>query len=278
MSATIPVPYDELQEGLEEGYSQDQGVFARKVFLVNWQDRFAFAQAMAGTSSTPSPGGTWIRAIPYPYPDPTAGNALYAKSLSIVPEGDCVTPNSPIQWTKARITVTFGALTWDALPGDDPLGLNSFSQDPSENASLQFASQELRFSEEYYEIPNSCATYVSDGSPFNGPARGRTSIHHMVITWHRYPLIPMTLLRSYVDRVNQSTFLGCAQGTVMLEGVNTTRDMTSDGTITQKVQMNFKWRQNDWNAKPREDNGRWDPVLMGGTLLYPYSDFKGLLL
>ena len=111
----------------------------------------------------------------------------------------------------------------------------------------------------------------------------------MKITWHRYPVLPMPLLRTYADSVNDNKFLGCDKGTVFFAGPRTVREKMTDGTVTQKVEMTFKWREVDWNKFMRDDSNAFDFVVSkdaaigGGTAptgstTYTYRDFSKLLL
>lgn len=274
MASEITVDYDEL-EGLEEGCNE-RGPYARKPYRVAWNDRFQFIYDMRGLSSTTGLTAPWSVQIPYQYP-PSPN--LYAMDCVIEPVGDIVV-GQPLEYTDARIWVTFGCPPFNWQATDDPLFLNSLSQDPVENSSLLFASQELRFGTEWYEVPNSSIKWKSDNAKINTPTRRNYAVHRMIITWHRYPLLPFTTIRNYADSVNASTFLGCDKGTVYLEGVDTVRERSSDGTMVQKVRMQLKWRQFDWNKKVREDGFTWDTVVdsASGNELLPYKDYSKLLL
>lgn len=271
---------EEQIEGLQEGCN-DQGPWARKPYLVLWGDRWRFAKAMKGASSTPSEGGPWIRVAAYPYPDPFEGGNIFAKDVTFEPVGNVIVGSDPIAFTHAICTVLFGALTWDELPTDDPLGLNSLSQDPDELSSLRYADQEVDYLAEWAAIPGASVKYKTSGDPVTTDISKRSNVNRMVVTWNQYPLLPMTKIRDYADCVNDKTFLGCAKGTVMFEGCKTRRQQAPDGTITQQVTMAFKWRAQDWNKFLLPTGLSYDWIVdKANSIVYPYEykDFRNLLL
>lgn len=279
MFAIAGIECEPLLEGFSEGCN-DSGPYARVPYLVGWDQRWDLVRAVKGVSSTTGPNGPWNRTGPMPYPDPVMGATIYAKDIEIKPEGRPYTPSDPIRMTAAIVTVSFGTLTWAANIGDDPLFLNSFSQDPGENESLQYATQELDFGAEWINIPNSSCGF-SDGTKLDTPVSRRMSVYRMHITWHRYPLLPMIRIRDYADTVNDATFLGCERGTVYFEGVKTVRETAADGTMTQKVSMTLKWRKHDWNEVLRPDDGQFDFLIYDGdssSSTYKYKNFRNLLL
>lgn len=274
MSTTISVPYVQAPE-VSEGVNES-GPWARKPYLVAWADRYRFAWDMAGLSSS-SGGGSWLRIGPYQYPE---SPNMFAKELTIEPEGGFTVDatNAPIQFPQARITVLFGVMDWAALGSQDPFGLQSLGSNAAEQSSLLFATQEIDFSSESITIPGS-AWRFSDGTRSDTPVTRRMAVVHMNLTWHRYPLLPMSMVRTYVDTVNDATFMGCARGTVYFVGCKTVREAAADGTWTQRVMMSLKWRSQDWNKVYRPDTLTWDTQQdSGGRTPYEYKNFANILL
>lgn len=281
MAGVITVPCWEMSEGQQEGCN-DQGPWAIKTFFMEWSNRRQFSLDMKGFSGTSGPSSPWNRPQPFGYPDPVSGVTLYAKDILIDPLGDIILGSDPIEWTHAKATVTFGLLSYTVdFSVNDPLFLNSLSTDPTENESLQYATQELDFGSNLVPIPPSCVSFLTGGAKYNVHVYKRETIIDMVVTWNRYPLLPMDLIATYANKVNNATFLGRATGTVMLDGAKTVREQEPDGTITQKVQMHFKWREEDWNKEPREDTGAYDLIIINNdpdVVRYLYRDFSQLLL
>ena len=273
------IPCEPLWEGFDEGVN-DQGPYATIPYLVDWDRRWDLIRAIRGSSTTTGGVSPWNRVNPIPYPDPSMGVNIYAKSATIKPEGNVVVGSDPFAATHATVVVTFGVLQYTVDFQNDPLFLNSLSQDAGENDSLQYATQEVDFGAEWINIPNSSAGFP-DGLKIDTPMSRRITVHTMRITWNRYPLMPMTKLRDYADSVNDATFLGCDRGTVFFEGPRIVRAAETDGTVSQKVSMTLKWRKHDWNEFLRPDDNSFDTLIYNGdssSSTYPYKNFRALLL
>jgi hypothetical protein len=270
-SAVILVEYLELgaDHGLSGG-ADDQGEFESKPFLVAYGDRGDFINQVAGVVSVSGGiGGLVRRTAPYQLPD---NPRLYADANSITwtPEGQLLAGTFPIQYSHAIVTVMFRQPTWN-IDGnaDDPGFYNSLSQDPTENQSLLYATQELSYAKEWMTIPNSSVQFMSDGKSVNASKGRSVTVTTVRITFHNFPLLPFGVFRQYADSVNNAVFLGCDVGTVMFEGPATTREATTTGQVTQKLMLTFKWRKYDWNKSLRDDGITWDFIVTKGTPVGP---------
>lgn len=279
MATIISVPYEPLgtDYGFREG-SNARGPWAVVPYRVAWANRFRFANDMQGRSSVTGPKAPWSRTLPFQYP-PSPN--MYAQDVNIEGIGDIIPDSGPVpQYTDAIITVNFGIPDFSFQTSDDPFFLNSLSQDATENQSLQYASQEVDYAVEWIPTPVAPATFESDGAKVTTPLNRRVNVTRLTITWHRFPVLPLSTIRTYADSVNDATFLGGDRGTVFFEGCKTVREASTDGTLTQKVQMSLKWRKNDWNEFLREDDASWDTIIYNGDTTqttYPYKDFGALL-
>lgn len=275
------IEVDPQIEGATEGCNE-RGPYATVPYLCDWDNRWPLVYYLAGTTSTTGANAPWIRPSPHRYPIDFAGASIYVKDAQIKGTGALVTPGGLIPaWTKAIVTATYGPLDYSINFGnDDPLFLSSLSDDPGENESLQYATQEIDYGAEWINIPNSTVGF-SDGTKYDTPMSRPMTVIRMNITWHRYPVMPMNRIKDYAESVNDATFLGCERGTVYFEGVKTVREQASDGTITQKVQMSFKWRKHDWNEVMRPDDGAFDALIYNGdssSSTFAYKNFRNLLL
>ena len=294
VSAPITVPFVELGEefGLQGGYD-DSGQWITRPLLCLWKDRDTLINEIAAPSQMRGGlSGLWVPTVPYQDPE---NPKLYAHDLTWKPAGAIVPGHSPIQYTYAIITVTFRQPNFNWQGSDDPGNLNSISQDPDEAESLLLATQELDFAKEWISIPNSSVKFKSDGLASNSHKQRSITIITMVITWHRYPVMPMGLVRNYVDTVNNKTFLGCPKGTVKFLGPKTIREATSSpaspsgSNVTQKVTFTFQFRQYPWNQFVRDDGSGFDYLVnatyaggaggdSSGVETFAYMDFSKLLL
>jgi hypothetical protein len=270
------VDYKEMTDPEMSEGSDDQGGWAHKSYGVSWGDRMQFVRDVMGSSSMSGGiAGSWNRKYPLAYPDDPH---LYARSVEIKPHGAWY-KTTPLTYDHAIITVTFRAPTWSFSSADDPLFLNSFSQDPTENAALINCTQSLEWGVEWLPIPNASATYAATGNKVTTPMAKRVTIVRMVLTWTDLPYMPLTGVLTYADVLNNATFLNRPRGTVMLEGPKTTRKRMPDGTVVQDLTLSLKTRKFDWNDVLLPD-GTWDTVIFGGDstkTIFSYVDMKPLL-
>lgn len=270
------VEYNELVDPEMSEGADDQGGWAHKSYGVKWGDRMQFVRDVMGYSSM-SGGitGSWNRKYPLAYPDDPR---LYARSVEIKPHGAWY-PTTPLTYDHAIVTVTFRAPTWSFSTADDPLFLNSFSQDATENAALINCTQSLDWGVEWLPLPNSAATLKTSGKPLTSPQAKRVTVVRMVLTWTDLPYMPLSGILAYADVLNDATFLGRPRGTVMLEGPKTNRKRMADGTIVQDLTISLKTRAEDWNKVVIPD-GTYDYVIFNADpskMLFNYVSMRPLL-
>jgi hypothetical protein len=286
--ATITVPYTELDEsfGWSEG-RDEQGEWARKPYGVAWGDRWTFMRQARGVSAMMVFGGTWLRDFPLQYPD---NPSLYAAGFEVNKAIGKLKTGGPMSYDDAVIVVHFREPIWNYQPLDDPFYLNSLSQDAGENQNLQYCTQELDTTVEWYPVPGNQAVYYSQSNPalnntqVNVPLSVPVTVIQMVLTWHDMPYLPLGRVQTYADVLNAGTFLGNPRGTVKMDAVKTSRKVLPDGKPGQDVQLVLKWRKQDWNKYIQPDctfeyvcfgraNGQPDTTKM----TFAYVDMAPLL-
>lgn len=282
MAATLPTTFDWFELGEEHGLSEganERGPWARKPYLVPWIHRWDFVRALRGNSSTTGPTGPWIRAIPYQYPDEIS---MYVLDVTIEPIGRIdpvpAIPYTPIRYGWSKLTVGFGIPEWSYQASDDPLFLNSLSDDPGENQALQWATQKLSYGREVYPVPTGGLSFP-DGTHVASRLAKQVAVVTMDVTWHRFPRLPSTAIMDLTGKVNDLTFLRGPHGTVYFGGCETEpTERPVDGVLTNRVHMTFKYRPIPWNRFLRPDTLVWDTVRdAAGNLVYENADFAPIL-
>jgi hypothetical protein len=283
-TTTIPVALGvkEQIEGLQEGWNE-QGPWARKVYSVPWDNRWAFVKVLVGGSTTTGPGGFWTRTLPYQYPDTYV--QMYVKDIAMSPVGDVAIGSEPIRFSgpadSCLLTCTFGIPEWPFQVGDDPFFLQSLTDDPAENEALQWATQDITFGVRTYELPRSPYTFPS-GRKCATPVTVRMAVVGMSVTWHKFPRKPSKAIRDLLGKVNASTFLGCAANTVYFSTCETSAEYSTDGNRVCRVHMVFEYRRKDWNRFPDVDPATgevtWSILSDGvGGLIFEEDDFGPIL-
>jgi hypothetical protein len=220
----------------------------------SWDDGDAFANALRGLGTDA------------PHRHPLSSN-LICTSAVVSGRGRVAlnTDGLPSYSDGAAIRATYrsggtafsGSIT--AIEFDDPFNVHQIDS----STPLIWCTQELDFEVETLSVPNTSYTWDSDSASANIPVQLDVHVTTMVLTFHRRSSLPMSTVRSLRGRINNATFLGATTGTVLFVGGKTSREASSDGTITQRVQLIFKERDQHWNkflrpGKMPTDAASWD--------------------
>jgi hypothetical protein len=117
-------------------------------------------------------------------------------------------------------------------PRDDPGYVHQI--DPQ--TPLLWCSQELDFEDEIFTYPGGYLKWESDDRK-------------------------ITKLKAARGKINSTRFLGCDPFRVLFKGGKTSRDFDTAGRTTQKVQLVFIERPENWQKMLRDDKFVWDYVV-----------------
>lgn len=269
--------FSPLSKTYQEGVDQ-QGYFARQAYYGPWDDARAFMLQMLGQSYNQS---GWLRQVPYILP----GNLnLVAREGLITNMDGVVIDLEDLSIAKddvAMVTITFRTPNIIFQRGqnedDQSLGVTE-----AELNALLWAEQEIDSFVEVITLPGTNVVWWESDKPVASPIAMAIIIQTMDIFYHQYPQMPATLIRPYLGRLNSTTFLGNARGTVMCKRSKTRRVVDSTGRMAQQFGISFHQREYDWNMEPviaKKMNGddfaytgRWDYIALEATLLDPSVD------
>ena len=274
----MTVAFKELAGSPVEQYGED-GFTARREFLIAWEDREAFAAEVLGIAS--EHGGSPKLAYP-------GKSAVYAMSLRYEPL-DPDNPDSQVltelaeglnsySQSFARARVEYRTLTYDR--GDTPTVPGG-----------TFLTYRMRFAAEYLPIPPRGWGWEDDpGAPLPDDMNLSMTVpvteHHL--TWHLVANPPWDAIRECQGKVNQGTFLGAAEGTVLLEGADADKHFQTGFDLDHpeffwRIQYVFRERAIKhggevfgWNHHFREKPPGWVPIRFGGNPMYELADFAPL--
>jgi hypothetical protein len=286
--ATISVDYAEAEDSPTGGVDE-KGDFEVRTYFVAWPDKQTFIEEMKGKARiSGGPGGKWVTVVPYASPD---NPRLYISDIKWKPAGTPQVPSVPARHSHAEVVCTFRAPTMDFGPADP---LMSITQDQAEMDLLQYCTQEIGTGREVYTGPKTGVKFLSDGRAINSARGVPVTTQTMMLTYHRFPVLPIGYLRDYMDAVNDATFLGCPRGTVMLDVARCTREAVVGGLPSQRMVIAYKYRSVEWNKFLRDDAPTWDFVVansyttagattgtygssFSNATTYPYRNFRKLL-
>lgn len=238
MPGTIPtvingVPCNEIVADFAEGIG-DQGPFARKSYLCDWDKRYTLANGLLGLVTLT--GGSSFR-FRFPTAYPESAN-MYAREVDIRGVGLPTQGPKQLQWTYAIVAVNFGVPRYGINPGDDPFGQNSIDPD----MPLLYATQEIDFAVEWITLKEG-GLKLANGNPAPGDAGIQVPRADMNVTLHKFPLMPAGLiLNTLQNPLNNARFLNCDAGFCRFNGGKTNRTVAADGAFTQDINYSFSYR------------------------------------
>jgi hypothetical protein len=248
----------EAYEGYEAGIDLSRGPYVRKRYLApSWEAAFPAVNALMGIGGVPSP---------HRCPESTNLRCVNARLVPVA-EVDARDGGHP-QFNLPVIEADYGVLPWDVEASDDPTGQQGFDD---MGQPYLFMEQSIDFDTEIIKLPNTTYIYSSTGKPVDVPCHVSVGTAQFVLIRHWQSIFPVVNVTKYLNRVNKTTFLGQAPGTIKFRRARTRRSWTSDGTTTQEVEYVFQWREISHNKFPRPDSRNFD-TIQDSAGDYPYAE------
>lgn len=269
------VSLKEVWDGLKKG-SGPSGPYVEKSYLLeDWGSSNAVVNALRGTINLS--GGSTLTVPPHACPE---SPNLYCVDAQVEPqcEIDAKDGGRP-KFRHAIIRCRYGTVPYNALPSMDPNGANSFPNDANPNTAYTYALCRMRFSTEIVRIPGSAYKFsTAPQLPVDTPVGISVGVADLVFTRKFVPRLPIALILSKINGINDATLFGQPRGTIMFRGADTEEEYSTDNTKCQQLVLTFKWREYDWNKQHRPDESSWDSIQDGsGNKPYTYRDLRPLL-
>ncbi len=251
-------------EGVREEFGRSSPRAVRKL-VCRWTDRLDLVNRLLGYAT--STGGTTTVAQPLTYKGAPFLVCTHVEiegtgMLGADSDGDAAYPY-------ARLRVIY---------------------DPSEfnNDGHETGNENLDFSSEVVALPmNGPSLYWSNGDAVD--PRAAPAIHFTTATFSRtlysQPTLPVNLIFTLLDTVNQGPFLGAAAGKVRFLGARTHRRFTATGAKNWDITLAFLYRSIEHNKSFRAnlsgDAGGWQDIYLDESLTqqpYPPADYSAFNL
>lgn len=230
--------------GFGEGYDIQGGPTAQKGFLCPWANRAQVAQGLLGLSSTTHIGSLTLN-TPLSYPELAT---MYAHSISIQGVGPPTQGAAQLQFTYAIVSVNYQCLPW-SFAGTD---LGSYYNNIDPNTPLIYCKQNMAVSTTWIGIPSAKLKFAS-GNPVNDVQSLPLCQIDMQLTFIRVPYLPgQAVLVAATAPLNSATFLGCAAGYVLFNGMTNEQGRDTAGNFIQDCTYSFSYRNVPWDQA-------WDP-------------------
>jgi hypothetical protein len=278
-TAVDPVSCIELFDGYKAGIHSQGGVVVKK-YWCTWDDSFKLANNLLGISSAASVAGTIARQMPHACPEVPG---LKCVDVDVEPAGTPLVTGARPAWTDAVVTAQYGILpfaTGELNPTFDPGNLMS-----PDGQVYPFATISVDQSAEYLAVPGTSMKYAGGaaaGTPINQEVTRRIGTATIGCTLHSVPFLPFDRLLSLAGKVNSQPLFGRDVGLVLFEGARTRIQVDNLGNATCEIDLQFKYREQDWNKVPDPRNATaWiyitDDGTTAGNKLYTATDLRPLI-
>lgn len=283
----MSVAFEELAESPVVRF--DDGRFeGLRRFKVDWLDRFAFLIELYGGYRIV--GGAFTFTPPAAFPgvpaaivtnieiEPFPGNRPDGASVGELSGGS----NS---YPAALVTATYRFRFLDGQDGRDDL------PDVPDGTYLSYRAD---LSSEYESAPGRTWRWAVDSSalPDDVDPRILVPAETFTLTWHRVPRPPWNTMRDLRGRLNESTFLNYAAGSILFLGARTEHDFQITETGLWRLHYHFKVKVvsstasagvlDGWNRRYREQADTDEHWLSiedeDGNQPYVTGDFADLFL
>jgi hypothetical protein len=263
---------DYWDEDLEEHFVTGGKSSATRIIVCKWDDRVPIVTALSGGST--QTGIITTNTPPLSYPD---APWMIVKGVHPSGVGKRKTGvNNMVGYDFARLRIEYGVPDRDlgqlqdlgALSMDISNEIISPPSEPGSPPSFQWGAD------------------ASDASIQNQPISNEvtTGFSLSTATWERVrknlASIPIPLIISLLDHVNETPFEGAPKGHVIFKGARPQWRYTNLGNQNLDLSLAFVYRTVPWNSFFCPDTGQFEPVVTIGTgkPFFPYGDLSKLYL
>jgi hypothetical protein len=244
-----------------KGIDQQGPYYQVEYELDDWGDTDAFVNGLLGLT-TGGPTSTVPRA---PHRHPLSPN-LMCMAAGVVGLGKVVTNASGYpSYAAALVQAQYrapGPAVGPVLFSDEPGLFHHIA--PGEGPIL-WATQEIASETETITLPDHAYVWATSGDPFPSPFQLDINRQINRLVYHQLPFLPIGSIRALKGRINSSTFLGAPAEQLLFREYATTRQFNTDGSVVQRVQLDFIEQEWSWNkfllpGKMPGESGAFDYV------------------
>jgi len=249
-------------EGTEEHFGRGGDSGATWTIRTLWAERQAVAAFLLGGSR--NVGNVAVVAYGQAYSD---NPAWLAQRVTVRGEGlKSVGPNGMIAYEWAVLSVSY------SVPKHEPGNAQLVGTEELDFASHAIALDQGNAVFEWASGPNS----GEDLPPSALPAVSFTTISFNKVRY-RLAALPLVLIESLIDHVNDRTLFGATAGQLLFRGPRSFREITAGGEQNWDVSYRMEFSRNKWNRLPDGANGWQDFAYKSdGSLLFPEGNLNQL--
>lgn len=218
----------------------DKGPQATVPYLVDWRDRYRFANALMGSYEGAQGRPTYVGAHRYPdSPNMFCLGVPRIKGLGERPLGtsgffDC--------YAKAIVTANYGVPSYDDENQSNP----DQQLDPED--PITYCKMSVRLSGKGIEIAEGKLEFEDNSKAYDGSMHYIEAESEITLEFPKIPYLPWRAIKPYIGRLNDVPMFGCDRGQLLLSGMDTDDAATSEGRRGQQVVLTYLWQDRDWNT------------------------------
>jgi len=261
------ITYEELPGSGKFTYNPDGGHQGERLFLVDWDDRKAFHEALLGWTEPVGDLSVRYRGQRFPGYD-----YLYCRNVTVEGLGELSQGADMASYPKAKVTATYtsGNLGTSTADTDE-------DYDEDEEAGLAHLTEEWDFSGEFLMLPDGSYCWSLDLELVEGSVGLSIGTADIALTSDAEPLLRRDLIAAALNTVNSRVWYGFGIGHVLFLGAAARRTTTSDGVSAWEITYRFRARTQSYNEMYRPGVG-WSAIegTTTGDPLYAPFDFYNL--
>ncbi len=269
--------FQEIGGSPKEQYSSE-GFTATREFLVPWENRNEFAQAVFGSSDEP-------RQLPYP-----GRKDVFAWKLRFVPFDPAAVSIGDMRDPKTDYVHYNGSYAKAVV--DYQMSDNSSRSDGPINEEGTSITYRMVIDSVEEPIPANGWRWRNTDAPIplDTALVKRIPMTTHFITWSSVVSPPWNTITAMQGTVNSAVFQGCAVGTLLFEGAEANKLFRKGSGLEegpsayvwslkyafQEKAVKFANNVYGWNDVYNMANGSWQSIVQNNATLYGYGDFHRL--
>jgi hypothetical protein len=272
--AGLTTPHRVLAKG---GYrlsgDVDTGYRMTVPYYVRWEHAFAFVDELFGLSTAPVQAGPITYRAPHKIP--FVPTPLYCRSFEVEPmgvgdaqAGTNLGLRAGEYFAYAKITAVYTTPEQGQQPGEDE------QQQLDPDNPITVCRQSVRASGKMETVKEGHYVWDGDGKKVPGDFAVPSCESMLELEFPLIPYLPWQMIRPYIGKINSVPVLGCGTGELLLEGMSTRVEATTQG-FSQNLVLSFAACSpgQTWNHLPR--NGVPTLVKRAGSSdrIYQSADF-----
>ena len=242
------ITYEELEHSGRTTYSHENGWVGHRTFLVAWDDRRAFAEALLGY--TDPIGGLGISFPGQRFP---GHDFLFCRDIAIEDIGEQSQGAEMASYPNAKVTATYRPHKF----GTSTSETDEFDEDAE--TSLAALTEEWDFSGEFLTVPEGAYCWSLDLELINEAVGIIIGNADIVLTSAEEPLLRRDRIADALGAVNSVTWYGFYPAHVMFLGAAARRTTTAAGVGAWEITYRFRARSESYNEMYRPGVG-WSAI------------------